>query len=100
MLPELLFTLYFVVVVVIAKNLPSQSHMAEPHSTSKGICIAQNLPIRPPKRREKRPLHPLDPLIRISSVEDHFAIGICLEEFLDEEVTRGAEHALTYHAFG
>ncbi|KAI4094975.1 MAG: hypothetical protein LQ344_001822 [Seirophora lacunosa] len=73
--------------------------MAEPHSTSKGICIAQNLPIRPPKRREKRPLHPLDPLIRISSVEDHFAIGICLEEFLDEEVTRGAEHALTYHAF-
>ncbi|KAL9011183.1 MAG: hypothetical protein Q9173_003948 [Seirophora scorigena] len=49
MLPELLFTLRFVVVVIIAENLPGQSHVVEPHSTSKGIRIAQNLPRRPAK---------------------------------------------------
>ncbi|KAL8882706.1 MAG: hypothetical protein Q9198_000339 [Flavoplaca austrocitrina] len=95
MLPELIFTLLDIIVIVIAEDLPSQSNMVEPTPTSKGISVAQDLPRRPPKYGEKRTPHRLHPVIDISSVENDFSVWIRLTEFFNEETAWGVEYTLS-----
>ncbi|KAL9016509.1 MAG: hypothetical protein Q9180_008796, partial [Flavoplaca navasiana] len=95
MLPESIFTLLHIIVIVVAEDLPSQSNMVEPPPTSKGISVAQYLPRRPPKYGEERTPHRLHPVIDIPSVENDFSVWIRLTEFFSEETAWGVEYTLS-----